>query len=104
MLEMLDREASFWSLFYMLRSQPAIMRILGTDFLEWTERLRNLFEGELQLLGRANPEIESYILYSLVEGTIQQYLLNPITYPLERMVDQIIGQFNNQSPQQRRTV
>lgn len=103
MFEMLAREASFWSLFYMLRSQPAIMRVLGDDFREWTERLRSLFEGELRQLGRANPEIESLMLYSLVEGTIQQYLLNPTTYPLERMVEQIIAQFNNQSHESWRT-
>jgi len=97
MFEMLAREEAFWSLFYMLRSQPAIMRVLGDDFRKWTEQLRSLFEVELQQLGRADSEMDALMLYSFIEGTIQQFLLNPTTYPLDRMVERIVVQFSKQS-------
>lgn len=95
MFEMLARDKQFWSLFYMLRSQPAIMQVLGDDFRTWTEQLRALFESELRQIGRIDPEMDALLLYSLVEGTIQQYLLNATTYPLERMVERIVMQFVN---------
>lgn len=93
MFDLLARDAAFWSLFYMLRSQPAIMRVLGDDFRLWTRRLRDLFEAELRQAGRADPEIDALLLYSLVEGTIQQYLLDPDAYPLDQVSDRIITFF-----------
>lgn len=97
MFTLLTDDNAFWALFYMLRSQPAIMRLLGDDFRMWTHRLRGLFEVELDQIGRTNPELDALLLYSLIEGTIQQYLLSPTTYPLDKVVAQIIIQFCNPS-------
>lgn len=93
MFALLERDKEFWALFYMLRTQPAIMRILGDDFRHWTQQLRTLFQTELQQANRATPEMDALLLYSLIEGTIQQYLLDPKTYPLKQVVAQIIEQF-----------
>lgn len=102
MFEMLAREEPFWSLFYMLRSQPAVMHVVGDAFRMWTRRLRELFEVELQGAGWPNPQMEALILYSLVEGTIQQYLMDPAAYPLERVAAHIVDEYNTQSKEQRR--
>jgi AcrR family transcriptional regulator len=96
MFNLLARDKEFWALFYMLRTQPAIMRILGDDFRHWTQQLRLLFQTELQQANCKNPEIDALLLYSLVEGTIQQYLLDPETYPLAQVVAQIITQYATQ--------
>jgi hypothetical protein len=93
MFEMLARDEVFWSLFYMLRTQPAIMRVLGDEFRLWTWRLRDLFTAELRQAGWADPELEALFLYSLVEGTIQQYLLDPANYPLDRVAGAIVTRF-----------
>ncbi len=77
----------------MMRSQPAIMEILGDSFRQWTGRLRDLFVADLRAMGRPDPELEALILYSLIEGTIQQYLLDPANYPLDQVVARIKGQF-----------
>jgi AcrR family transcriptional regulator len=90
---MLESDRDFWGLFYMMRSQPAIMKVLGESFRLWTGRLRDLFISELRGTGRAEPELDAYLLYSLVEGTIQQYLLDPINYPLEVISNRIIKEF-----------
>lgn len=95
MFALLRSDPAFWALFYMLRTQPAIMRELGDDFRLWTERLRALFIAELQQAGAADPEIEAYLLYSLIEGTVQQYLLDPESYPLDQVVEQIIVRFGD---------
>ncbi len=95
MFTMLEEDQAFWSLFQMLRGQPAIMAILGDGFREWNRRLRELFTVELRGLGRAEPELEALILYSLVEGTIQQYLLDPDEYPLALVSERIISQYQS---------
>jgi AcrR family transcriptional regulator len=93
MFAMLEEDREFWALFQMLRSQPSIMTVLGDAFRQWTRQLRNLFTVELRSAGRAEPEIEALILYSLIEGTIQQYLLDPDNYPLSTIADRIVAQY-----------
>lgn len=84
----------FWALFYMLRTQPEIMRVSGDDFRMWTKALRELFVSELTLAGKPNPELESFLLYSMIEGTIQQYLLEPESYPLEAVAAEVVARFS----------
>lgn len=96
MFALLAEDRAYWELFYMLRTQPAIMRELGDDFRTWTAQLRAVFAAELRQHGRAQSELDAFLLYSLVEGTIQQYLLDPEHYPLEDVVTRIIGKFCNE--------
>ena len=93
MFAMLEEDQEFWALFQMLRSQPAIMTVVGDTFRQWTRQLRNLFTVELRNAGRTEPEIDALILYSLIEGTIQQYLLDPADYPLSTIADRIVAQY-----------
>jgi AcrR family transcriptional regulator len=93
MFAMLEEDRAFWVLFQMLRGQPAIMAIVGDALREWTRRMRELFTTELRNLGRAEPELDALILYSLIEGTIQQYLLDPDEYPLALVTEHIIAQY-----------
>lgn len=93
MFDLLADDPAFWSLFYMLRSQAAIDELLGDDFRLWTGRLRDLFTNELRAAGRSEPELNALLLYSLVEGTIQQYLLSPDTYPLDAVSGRIIDEY-----------
>lgn len=45
----------------MLRSQPAIMQVLGDDFRKWAHELSLLLRSELQQLGRTDPELDTLI-------------------------------------------
>lgn len=93
MFAMLEEDQEFWALFQMLRSQPAITAVVGDAFRRWTRRLRNLFTVELRGAGRDEPEVDALILYSLIEGTIQQYLLDPDEYPLSTVAERIVGEY-----------
>lgn len=90
----LETDRDFWSLFYMLRTQPAIMTVLGDDFRHWTTELRAIFVMTLQEMKRPSAELDAYLLYSLIEGTIQQYLLDPENYPLAMIVDHILEPYS----------
>ena len=94
---LLAGDEPFWGLFYALRAQPEVMRILGDDFRLWTTRLRELFKAELTASGCSDPELEAFLLYSLVEGVIQQYLLEPDVYPLERITTRLIDRFTGEA-------
>lgn len=97
MFDLLERDPEFWGLFYMLRTQPAILNELGDAFRQWTARLRDLLTDNLRGAGRADPEIDALLLYSLIEGTIQQYLLDPAHYPLAVVASRIIEEFGTRT-------
>ncbi len=86
MFALLEAEGAYWELFYLLRAQPGIRSLRGDAFDLWTRRLEQIFAIELRAAGRAAPETEALLLYSLVEGTIQQYLWDPERYPLGTVV------------------
>lgn len=91
--ELLTSHQEFWGAMYTLRTQPAITAVIGDDFRQRTAALRGCFIDELARAGQEKPELEAYYLYSLVEGAIQQYLLDPINYPLAEIVEKMIAQF-----------
>ena len=91
--DLLAGEPEFWGLLYSLRTQPAISAVLGDDFRQRTATLRGCFIDELDRAGWPDPELEAYYLYSMVEGVIQQYLLDPANYPLAAIVEKMISQF-----------
>jgi len=83
----------FWGLFQSWRTQPAVMDVVGDGLRYATNHLRDLFAGLLAEAEHEEPETGAYVLYCLIEGMIQQYLLEPDSYPIEVVVEQIIGQF-----------
>ncbi|MDJ0754112.1 MAG: TetR/AcrR family transcriptional regulator [Ardenticatenaceae bacterium] len=85
----LAEKKELWQLFNMLRNQPAIMAVLGDELRRHTAVLRTCFIEDLRAIGRENAQIEGYVLYSLLEGTIQQFLLQPDDYPLEEVKKEI---------------
>ena len=90
---LLTSEPEFWALFYMLRTQPAIMAILGDDFRQRTASLRGCFVDDRARRDRPAPELEAHYLYSVMEGAIQQFLLDPANFPLAEIVEKMILQF-----------
>lgn len=98
MFDLLERDRDFWALFYMMRGQPSVMELLGDSFRLWTTRLRDLFVAEFTCANHQEPILNALLLYSLVEGTIQQYLLDPDNYPLAAVTERIISEFGTQNP------
>jgi hypothetical protein len=90
-----QKDPEFWELFYSLRSQPAVMSVLGDQFRHWTSQLRELFSDNFREAGWKDPELVAYILCSLIDGTIQQHLMNPATFPLHTVIDRMIRQYSN---------
>lgn len=83
----------FWRLTYAVRLQPAVLAGLSpllaesVTYIEAT--LRRYFEG----MNDANPELSARVLFALIDGTAQHFVLAPATYPLDDVADEIIRRF-----------
>ena len=81
----------FWALFYALRAQPAVRSIFGPDELKLLDNMRRMFAFEFRSAGRPRPDLDALMLHNLIEGTIQHYLQEPASFPLDQLVEEMVA-------------
>jgi AcrR family transcriptional regulator len=86
----LQNQQDFWRVFYSLRNLPAFEAVLGQEIIESTLALKDVFHALYEAGGIDNPELRARVLYAMVEGIIQQYLLFGGDYPLQEVVNEAV--------------
>lgn len=89
----LRRNQNFWRLSYGLRMQPGVLAGLGKRTSEWTAAIRGTLARYLADAGVDEPELEAAVLFALIDGVSQHYVLEPSTYPLDAVADRIVERF-----------
>jgi AcrR family transcriptional regulator len=87
-----SREA-FWRLSYGVRMQAAVLEELDEQTGAWTGEIGRVLLGYLEEAGVAAPEIEARILFALIDGVSQHYVLNPESYPLDAVIERIVARY-----------
>jgi AcrR family transcriptional regulator len=85
-----EREA-FWRLSYGVRLQRSVVAALGDDLHKWTTQIRTLLEHAFHDMGVANPAVEAAVLFAVIDGVAQHYLLDPQQYPLEAVITRVVA-------------
>jgi AcrR family transcriptional regulator len=85
-----EREA-FWRLSYGVRLQRSVVAALGDDLHNWTTQIRTLLEHAFHDMGVANPAVEAAVLFAVIDGVAQHYLLDPQQYPLEAVITRVVA-------------
>src|SRR5688500_2847290 len=91
--EILRRNMPFWRLSYGVRMQPAVLAGLGPELHEWTAMIRQTLQGYLRDAGVAQPEIEAAVLFALIDGISQHYVLDPQRYPLDAVTELVVARY-----------
>jgi AcrR family transcriptional regulator len=91
--EILRQHQTFWRLSYGVRMQAAVLGGLGDRLLAWTGEIRQTLEGYLRELGVADPPVEAAILFALIDGVSQHFVLDPEHYPLDAIADAIVRRY-----------
>jgi AcrR family transcriptional regulator len=89
----LRRNQDFWRLSYGLRMQPSVLAGLGKRTSEWSTAIRATLARYLRELGVDEPELEAAVLFAVIDGVSQHYVLEASTYPLDAVAEQIIRRF-----------
>lgn len=93
--EILRRNQDFWRLSYGVRMQPAVIAGLGKRLGDWTATIRSTLTGYLRDAGSDAPELEAALLFALIDGVSQHYVLDPRRYPLDEAADLIVELFTS---------
>ena len=91
--EVLERNLAFWRLSYGVRMQPAVLEGLGPALHEWTATIRRTLQGYLRDAGVPRPDVEAAVLFALIDGISQHYVLAPQRYPLDAVTELVVARY-----------
>lgn len=87
------RHRHFWAVWYGLRMQHEVLKRLGPSVMQFTAAIVRTLEGYLRDINWPDPSIEALLLFAQIDGMCQHYVLEPGTYPLERMIERLIARY-----------
>lgn len=87
------RNQRFWKLSYGVRMQHGVLKALGPRLSGWTRAIESTLHGYLKEAGARKPRLEASILFALIDGMSQHFVLDPDNYPLEDVVDAVVKQY-----------
>jgi AcrR family transcriptional regulator len=91
--EILRMNALFWRLSYGVRMQASVLEVLGDQVQSWMAEIRRTLQRYLRAAGVARPDLEAVILFALIDGVSQHYVLDPEHYPLKAVTDRIVAAY-----------
>ena len=91
--EILHRNVLFWRLSYGVRMQPAVLAGLGDRLAGWLAFIHGTLERYLREAGVPDAKLESAILFALIDGVSQHYVLEPERYPLAAVTERIVERY-----------
>ena len=91
--EIIQKNTLFWRLSYGVRMQAAVLEALGDQTQSWMAEIRRTLKRYLKDAGVAQPDVEAVILFALIDGVCQHYVLDPERYPLGRITERIVAAY-----------
>jgi AcrR family transcriptional regulator len=89
-----QRKRTFWKLIYGVRMQGAVVTSLGDVLIAGSTEIRTTIERYCRTAGLPQPEIEGAILFALIDGVAQHYVLDPENYPLDGVTEALVARYN----------
>lgn len=90
--DLVARHRDFWRLWYGLRMQPGGLASLGAPLSALTADIRRLLSACATDAGLARPDLEAELLFAIIDGIAQHYVLEPNRYPIEEMSAYVVEQ------------
>ena len=89
----LRENVDFWRLSYGVRMQAAVLEGLGEAVHDWTATIRRTLEGYCREAGVDRPELEAAVLFAVIDGVSQHYVLDPEHYPLDDVAELLVARY-----------
>ena len=91
--ELVQKNRQFWRLYHALRLQPAVLEKLDSDVTGWSQTIEEQLEIYLTELNFPVPATEAKILFALIDGIIQHYVIAPVNYPIDAVTARVIERY-----------
>jgi AcrR family transcriptional regulator len=91
------RHRHFWAVWYGLRMQGEVLKRLGPSVMQFSAAIVRTLEGYLRDINWPEPALEAQLLFAQIDGMCQHYVLEPDTYPLDRLLERLIERYAGRS-------
>jgi AcrR family transcriptional regulator len=98
-----ERNQRFWRISYGVRMQGAVLADLGEGLHRWTAEIHHTLQGYLREDGFDEPEIEGALLFAVIDGVSQHYVLDPKRYPLAQVMERLLARYTKPSVRKKAT-
>ena len=89
------RNLEFWKLTYALRMTPGVLQGSAEEIRSWSEWLRREIEVVLEAARVPNVAAETAVLFGVLDGVAQHYVMAPRRYPLKEVGDAIVARYRS---------
>lgn len=89
----IQRKRAFWQLIYSVRMQGAVVASLGDVYIAESTEIRSTIERYCRAAKLPQPEIEAAILFALIDGVAQHYVLDPESYPIDAITERLVARY-----------
>ena len=76
--------------------QPAVVTGLGKRLRAWMTTIQSTLARYLKDTGSRQPKLDATLLFALIDGVSQHYVLDPRGYPLSDVADRIVALFTRE--------
>ncbi len=83
----------FLRIYFGIVLQPNILTMFEKEFMELAEPVFASIANYFSAKGSANPMLETRYLTSILDGVYLNYIVDPITFPIDEVKGKIIDQF-----------
>ena len=90
---LLQKKREFWTLFYSIRSQPAVIHLLLNELLKWRTFI---YKNLTQILKNSHLDSSSEevsLLFASIDGICSHYVLNPEHYPIKKVRQALLKRY-----------
>lgn len=91
-LEQIKNDPNYWKLYFSVMMQPTVNSIFHNELKDISAPFFNILKKYYESAGRANPEAETLLFHSMLDGICINYLYHS-NYPIKEVRQLIIEKF-----------
>ncbi|NJK79398.1 MAG: TetR/AcrR family transcriptional regulator [Chloroflexaceae bacterium] len=92
--ELIQQQPDSWQLFYAIRVQPDVVAGLHEEINILSVALMQQLEIPFRRASIANAHNEAAILFAIIDGVCQQYVINRTIYPLQAVTTAVLAKYS----------
>jgi len=92
---MLKENMHYWKLYFSLFTQPSVYEIVKKHMGDIHTLMAKLLESYFAKIGSKDPFVDAIIFGALLDGVSFQYILEPDSFPIDRVQARILDMYCN---------
>ena len=90
-VEMVKNHVDFWKLYFSLMAQPAVLNVLGDEFMDFFDSYFKTLGEYFISQGFEDGYAEVRFFVAVLDGVVLHYILDPEHFPYDKVINRIMN-------------